>query len=89
MENTSYFNCDISLDDVGVRGVAIGDVEGTVYNGDGLPMPGATVSYPAGGMTTTTNGAGFYQLFDVDAGLQELTEWKAGYNTTTATVDII
>ncbi|NQU32235.1 MAG: hypothetical protein HQ521_03285, partial [Bacteroidetes bacterium] len=89
IENTAGFNCDICLDDVGVRGLSIGDLDGFVYNCDGLPMPSATVGIPALGLSTATDATGYYQLFSVEGGLQDVTAWKDGYNVTTVTVDVI
>ena len=65
-----------------------GDVEGYVFNYDGLAISGATIGV-AGGPTTTSGPDGSYLLTGIPAGNVPISCGKAGYNTTTDIVTII
>ncbi|MCK5337946.1 MAG: carboxypeptidase regulatory-like domain-containing protein, partial [Bacteroidales bacterium] len=65
-----------------------GDLYGYVFNGGGLTIANATVGVPAMPLYTTTGPDGYYEMFGVDAGNQEVAAGKAGYNTITHTVPI-
>jgi hypothetical protein len=72
----------------GLCPVPPGNVEGYVFNYDGLAISGATIGIQ-GGPTTTSGPDGHYLLSGVTAGNQTIACGKAGYNTTTAVVTII
>ena len=88
IESTSGYDCDISLDDVSVYGVAYGDVNGYVYNDAGLPVPNATVGIEALSAVTTTDATGYYELLNVDASTQDISAFREGYNLITHTITI-
>ena len=65
-----------------------GDVEGYVFNYDGLAISGAIVG-EQGGPTATTGPNGYYFLPGVTAGQTPLSAGKAGYNITTDIVTVL
>jgi len=71
-----------------VRVVVTGDVEGYVFNGQGLAISGAYVGIQGvGGATTGPNG--YYLWEDAPGNTQTLTCFKQGYNLATQTVNIV
>ncbi|MFO8128445.1 MAG: carboxypeptidase-like regulatory domain-containing protein, partial [Bacteroidales bacterium] len=64
-----------------------GDIEGYVFNGDGLTIAGATIGIEDIG-STTSGSDGYYLLEDIPTGDQEVSATKAGYNVTTHTVTV-
>ena len=68
-----------------------GSISGTVTDlGTGLPIAGATVSYPpgSGSATTTTASDGTYTLANVTEGSYQVTASAAGYTSKTVTVPV-
>ncbi len=65
-----------------------GDVEGYVFNYDGLAISGATVG-EEGGPSTTTGPDGYYLLEGATAGETPISAGKTGYNVTTDIVTVI
>jgi hypothetical protein len=63
-----------------------GDMDGYVYNGQGLTIFEAVVGVPAEGLYATTDNSGYYYLAGIPGGDQECTAGKAGYNTITEIV---
>ncbi|PLX13501.1 MAG: hypothetical protein C0598_03425, partial [Marinilabiliales bacterium] len=88
MENMSYFQCDIAIDDVGIKGLSVGDIEGYVYTTGGTPIQGATVQIE--GVTgTTTDATGYYLLEDLELGDYDVWAIADGYSPEMATVGIV
>jgi len=56
-----------------------GNIEGYVFNYDGLSISGATVAVQ-GGPSTTSDASGHYYLADVNSGSQTVICAKAGFN---------
>jgi hypothetical protein len=88
IENTSSFRCDISLDDVGIRGLSVGDIDGYVYTTGGTPIQGATVQIE--GVTgTSTDATGYYLLEDLEMGDYDVWCTADGYSPEMANVEIV
>jgi hypothetical protein len=66
---------------------APGDIEGYVFNYDGLTISGATVGIE-GMMSTTTAANGYYLLTGVPAYMTDVYCYKAGYNPAIASVNV-
>ena len=64
-----------------------GDIQGYVFNYDGLSIAGATVGIEGIG-STITDASGHYLLEDIAAGPKTLYCIKAGYNYATAAIDV-
>jgi len=58
-----------------------GTLEGYVYDGNGDPLPGATVTITELGRTRTSDGTGFYQFTYVPAGTYTVRATLSGYVT--------
>jgi hypothetical protein len=56
-----------------------GTIEGTVADGTGSPIEGATVTRLPGGISTTTAVNGSFVMNDVSVGVYDVTASKAGY----------
>ncbi|MBP6871328.1 MAG: carboxypeptidase regulatory-like domain-containing protein [Bacteroidales bacterium] len=65
-----------------------GNIEGYVFNYDGLSISGATVAVN-GGPSTVTNAAGYYYLGNVNGGPQTVYCYKEGYNGITTSLQVI
>jgi hypothetical protein len=65
-----------------------GDVEGYVFNYDGLAISGATIQ-DAGGATAVSGPDGYYFLEDAIAGSTPISCTKAGYNAAIDVVDVV
>ena len=63
----------------------VGDIDGHVYNGDGLTIAGAAVGVDGWGQTTS-NATGYYLLSGLPEGDNEVVCYKEGYNTVTEVV---
>lgn len=63
----------------------VGDIEGHVFNGDGLTIAGASVGVDGWGLTTS-DAAGYYLLTGLPEGDNDVVCHKEGYNTVTEVV---
>jgi hypothetical protein len=84
-EGVSAYGNNIYMDDVKVSGPA--GLEGYVFDYDGNPVVGATVTR-VGGLSTTSGAGGYFLLTPLSAGSQQFTCTKAGYNAVMQTIDI-
>jgi hypothetical protein len=64
----------------------LGELNGHVFNGDGLAIAGATVTIPTG--STTTDGTGYYEFTAIQAATYDVTAEKPGYNPQTVSVNV-
>jgi len=64
---------------------APGDIEGHVFNGNGLSIAGATVGIDGYGQTTS-DASGYYTLTGIPGGEQDVVCYKDGYNIITDVV---
>jgi type IX secretion system substrate protein/carboxypeptidase family protein len=67
----------------------LGNVDGYVFNGDGLLIVGATVGIDALGMSTNSGTDGYYTLLNVPSGDQILTGFKSGYNIVNYNITVV
>ena len=65
-----------------------GNLEGYVFNYDGLSIAGATIAIN-GGPSTTSGPDGSYQLTGINSGDQTVVCYKAGYNAITEVLTIV
>ncbi len=65
-----------------------GNIEGYVFNYDGLAISGANIAVE-GGPSTTSGPDGHYLLEDVYSGDQTVVCFKAGYNPISAVIEVI
>ena len=78
-----------SVDNVLVSGAAPeGNIEGYVFNYDGLSINGAKVEAVGAGVFTYTDPAGHYFIGPISGGNQEFSVSKEGYNTSSAFITI-
>lgn len=56
-----------------------GDLEGYVYDSNGVPIVGATVDITAIGRSATTDGTGFYEIIQALPGTYDVTASATGY----------
>ena len=66
-----------------------GDLEGHVFNYDGLTISGASVRIDDLNWVTTTDASGYYSFLNVPAGPQSVSCGKTGFNPVTANVNIL
>ena len=64
-----------------------GDIEGYVFNGDGLTIAGATIGIDEVGVTTSGPN-GYYYFTNAPGGNNLVYAWKEGYNVVFETVDV-
>jgi len=76
------YSDDWWVDDFVVETPEPGNVWGYVFNGGGLTIAGATVGAPAFGTSTTTDPYGYFELYTIPVGLQEIVAGKDGYINT-------